>query len=109
MLSTRKAAATASAGPPAVSPGSPSRVPGAIAPTGSQTNVTQAIWSNLTPMQGPSSGYVNFPSGSQAASALQQWATDDSGNWYTQWSGQIYLVDWVPDPDGNYDARLLGS
>jgi hypothetical protein len=88
----------------------PQPVPASFAPTGSQVTAAQAIWSNLTPTTGPYSGYVNFPSGSQAAATFLPWATDDSGNYYTQWAGQIYIVGvTLPDPSGNYPAKLLGS
>lgn len=88
----------------------PQPVPGAIAPTGSQITAAQAIWQNLTSTTGPNTGFVNFPSGSQAASAFLPWATDGSGNYYTQWAGQIYIVGVAqPDSSGNYDAKLLGT
>jgi hypothetical protein len=120
LLSTRKAAAAGAAPSPATpfSPtpfvvpniAPPTPVPGVIAPTGSQVTATQAIWSNLTPSTGPSSGYVNFPAGSQAAAVFLPWAYDSAGNYYTQWAGQIYLVNVAqPDMMGNYAARLLGS
>jgi hypothetical protein len=88
----------------------PQPVPASFAPTGSQVTATQAIWANLTPTTGPYSGYVNFPSGSQAAAVFLPWATDDSGNYYTQWAGQIYIVGVTqPDMMGNYYSKLLGS
>lgn len=88
----------------------PAPVPGTIAPTGSQITAAQAIWQNLTPTTGPNTGFVNFPTGSQAASAFLPWATDSAGNYYTQWAGQIYLVGVAqPDSSGNYAAKLLGT
>jgi len=88
----------------------PAPVPGAIAPTGSQVTAAQAIWQNLTATTGPYAGFVNFPSGSQAAAAFLPWATDTAGNYYTQWAGQIYLVGVAqPDSNGNYPAKLLGT
>jgi hypothetical protein len=114
LLSRKAAAATPILGPQVTLPPTivtpPMPVPGAIAPTGSQITAAQAIWSNLTPTTGPSMGYVNFPSGSQAAAAFLPWATDGSGNYYTQWAGQIYIVGVAQlDSNGNYTAKLLGS
>jgi hypothetical protein len=88
----------------------PMPVPGNIAPTGSAITAAQAIWQNLTSTTGPYAGFVNFPSGSQAAAAFLPWATDGAGNYYTQWAGQIYLVGVAqPDSSGNYAAKLLGT
>lgn len=111
-LMTRKAGAAT----PAVqitSPGvvgAPAAVPGALAPTASTLTATQAVWANLTVTTGPTSGYVNFPTGSQAPAGFLSWATDGSGNYYTQWAGQIYIVDVAaPDANGNYPAKQLGT
>jgi hypothetical protein len=88
----------------------PAPVSGALAPTGSQISAASAVWSNLTATSGPTSGYVNFPSGSQAAAAFLPWATDGAGNYYTQWAGQIYIVGvGYTDSNGNYTAKLLGT
>lgn len=87
----------------------PAPVPGNIAPTGSAITATTAVWQNLTPATGPNTGYVNFSTGSQAAAALLPWATDGQGNYYTQWAGLIYLVNVVPDSNGNYAAKPLGT
>ena len=87
----------------------PQAVPGSMAPTVSQTSAAAAIWANFTPSAGPTSGYVNFPSGSQSAALFLPWATDSAGNNYTMWAAQIYLVSPTPDMQGNYAARLLGS
>lgn len=88
----------------------PAPVPGSIAPTGSQITAAAAVWSNLTSTTGPNTGYVNFPTGSQAAAALLPWATDGAGNYYTQWAGQIYIVGvGYTDTNGNYSAKLLGT
>jgi hypothetical protein len=111
LLTKKASAATPSVTLPAGSPISPPMpVPGAIAPTGSQVTAAQAIWQNLTSTTGPNTGFVNFPSGSQAAAAFLPWATDSAGNYYTQWAGQIYLVGVAqPDSSGNYAAKLLGT
>lgn len=87
--------------------------PGSAATTASQASVTAAVWKNLTATTGPSSGYVNFPLANggttQAAAAFLPWATDNAGNYYTQWDGLIYYITGVPDDSGNYPAILLGS
>lgn len=87
----------------------PQPVPGSIAPVGSQISAAAAIWQNLTPMTGPQQGYVNFPSGTQAAAALLPFAVDELGNAYTKWAGQLYIVTLTPDAQGNFSAKLLGS
>jgi len=87
----------------------PAAVPGAMAPTATTTSVSAAIWQNLTPSAGPTSGYVNFPTGSQAAALFLPWAGDSAGNAYTMWAGQIYIVDMNADADGNYPAKRLGT
>jgi hypothetical protein len=109
---TRKASAATSL--PSVLPSNPlappAPIPGAFAPTGSQITAAAAIWSNLAATSGPTSGYVNFPTGSQAAAAFLPWATDGAGNYYTQWAGQIYIVGvGYTDANGNYTAKLLGT
>lgn len=83
----------------------PQPVPGALATTSGALAATNSIWSNLTATTGPGTGFVNFPTGSQAAAGLLQWATDGSGNYYTQWAGHIYLVNVAQmDSNGNYTA-----
>lgn len=109
LLMTRKATAA-----PAVqitTPGTavgtvsaPTLSPAAAATTAGALSATNAIWANLTATTGPYSGFVNFPTGSQAAAGLLSWATDTSGNYYTQWAGHIYLVPLTTDGQGNYTA-----
>jgi hypothetical protein len=96
--------------PPIMSPVTPYEIPAAMAPAVGPVTAAAAIWQNFTPIDGPSSGYVNFPSGTQAAALFLPWATDGAGNNYTMWSGQIYIVNTdTPDLAGNYYSRLLGS
>jgi hypothetical protein len=108
---TRKASAAA----PAVqvtSPGAtsaPTLSPGSMATTAGALTATSQIWANLTATTGPYAGFVNFPTGSQAAAGVLQWATDGQGNYYTQWAGHIYLVPLTTDSDGNYTAGTLIS
>jgi hypothetical protein len=87
----------------------PSLSPGSLATTAGALTATNQIWSNLTATTGPYSGFVNFPTGSQAAAGLLQWATDGQGNYYTQWAGHIYLVPLTTDSQGNYTAGTLIS
>lgn len=112
LFSKKSAAATAAPSyvmSPVTGVTPPQAVPGSMAPTVSQTSAAAAIWANLTPSSGPTSGYVNFPTGSQAAALFLPWATDSAGNNYTMWSAQIYLVNLTPDSQGNYTAKLLGT
>lgn len=102
---TQKKATAATGGQVTLPVGGPAAVPGSMATTAGALSATNAIWSNLTPTTGPYSGFVNFPTGSQAAAGLLQWATDGVGNYYTQWAGHIYLVNVAqPDSSGNYPA-----
>lgn len=104
---SRKATAATPAGLPVQSSGGiapPVLSPGSSATTAGALSATNAIWQNLTATTGPYSGYVNFPTGSQAAAGLLQWATDGSGNYYTEWAGHIYLVPLLTDSSGNYTA-----
>lgn len=87
----------------------PSLSPGSQATTAGALSATNAIWGNLTATTGPYAGFVNFPTGSQAAAGLLPWATDGSGNYYTQWAGHIYLVPLMTDSQGNYTAGQLIS
>ena len=57
----------------------PSLSPGSAATTAGALTATNQIWTNLTATTGPYSGFVNFPTGSQAAAGLLSWATDGSG------------------------------
>jgi hypothetical protein len=106
---SRKASAATPGMSVGVTPGTPTLSPGSSATTAGALSATNAIWQNLTPTTGPYAGYVNFPTGSQAAAGLLQWATDGSGNYYTQWAGHIYLVPLVTDSSGNYTAGQLIS
>ena len=74
------------------------------APTSAQVSQQGAIWANLQPTSAPvSSGWVNFPSGSQAAASLLPWRTDGS-NFYTNWAGVVFAVPLTADQYGNYTA-----
>lgn len=106
-LMTRKA--TAAPAVQVTSPGTgtvsaPTLSPASAATTAGALSATNSIWANLTATTGPYAGFVNFPTGSQAAAGLLQWATDTAGNYYTQWAGHIYQVPLVTDDQGNYTA-----
>lgn len=75
------------------------------APTVVEVAQQSGIWANLQAMSASpfSGGYVNFPSGAQAASALLPWRTDGA-NFYTQWAGTVYAVPVTSDAQGNYTA-----
>jgi hypothetical protein len=74
------------------------------APTTLQVNRQATIWGNLMPTAFPgTSGWVNFPSGSQAAASLLPWRTDGS-NFYTNWAGVVFAVPLSTDQYGNYTA-----
>ena len=109
---TRKA----SAATPVIQPTSPTGTvlaptlsPGSAATTAGALTATNQIWANLQATTGPYAGFVNFPTGSQAAAGLLQWATDNQGDYYVQWAGHIYLVPLVTDASGNYTATTLIS
>jgi len=110
---TRKA----SAATPVIQPTSPvtgtvsapTLSPATAATTAGALTATNQIWANLTATTGPYAGFVNFPTGSQAAAGLLQWATDNQGNYYVQWAGHIYLVPLTTDASGNYTATTLIS
>jgi len=63
-------------------------------------------WARMAPAQGFDSGYVNFPSGSQAAAALFPVRVDVYGSPYVQWAGQLYILT-GPDASGNYNATQV--
>jgi hypothetical protein len=116
-LYARKAAAAtaaAAAGPAAtpglvqlpstVQPGLPVTYQVSVpAPTASQVSQAATRWSQLTPAVAPDSGWVNFPSGSQAAASLLQWGMDSQGSYYVEWSGQVFLIG-AQDSYGNWSA-----
>jgi hypothetical protein len=108
-LLSRKASAAPAASPGGGTIAPPSLSPGSMATTAGALTATNQIWQNLTATTGPYAGFVNFPTGSQAAAGLLQWATDGSGNYYTQWAGHIYLVPLLTDSQGNYNAGQLIS
>jgi hypothetical protein len=81
-------------------------LPGEKAPTASQVQSAGPFWDTLTPGTGPSSGYINFPSGTQAAAALFQVRNDGYGSPYVQWAGLTWILT-GPDASGNYTATQV--
>lgn len=80
-------------------------LPGDSAPTSQQVSSAINFWSTLTPEPALASGYINFPSGSQAGASLFGYgltAKDNSGNYYVQWAGGVYRVANTPDTQGNW-------
>ncbi len=72
--------------------------------TVAQASSQATTWAGLTPTSAPAqSGYVNFPSGSQAAVALLPWRTDGT-NFFTNWAGVVYRVPLSADQYGNLTA-----
>jgi hypothetical protein len=83
-------------------------LPGSLAPTLPAIVLSGSFWDSLTPTSPESQGFVNFPSGSQAAAALLTTRMDGLGNLYVQWAGQTYQLS-GPDQFGNYTATLSTS
>jgi hypothetical protein len=80
-------------------------LPGSMAPTQPQIAGAVSFWDTLAPATPPMSGYIQFPSGSQAAAALFGYgntAMDNSGNFYVQWAGGVYRLANTPDRSGNW-------
>lgn len=81
-------------------------LPGSMAPTATSIGSAADYWSRMAPVQGYSSGYINFPSGSQAAAALFPVRADVYGSPYVQWAGNLYILV-GPDASGNYTATQV--
>ena len=118
-LSKRASAATAAAGGAGSAPGSaadntssPPDVTaaydnaGVLAPSAPVIELSGSFWDSLAPSNPLPSGYVDFPSGSQAAAALLTTRVDALGNAYVQWAGQTYELG-AQDDAGNYPATLV--
>lgn len=81
-------------------------LPGSMAPTATQFTDAASFWTTLGTGDALSSGYVNFPSGSQAAAAAFQTRYDPYGSAYVQWAGRVYILT-GPDSMGNYTATAV--
>lgn len=84
----------------------PAGLPGAMAPTATEFTDAASFWTTLGAGDPLSSGYVNFPSGSQAAAAAFQTRYDPYGSAYVQWAGSVYILI-GPDSMGNYTATRV--
>lgn len=106
------AAKAAGAEVPPLAPGAPAEVPGSLAPTSQQIATSGASWDTLTPVDAIASGYIDFPSGTQAAAAdFSNGLTrmdPSSGEYYVQWAGETYVLGQM-DAQGNWPATLSGT
>lgn len=85
-------------------------LPGSMAQTAGQIQNAATLWSQLSPVQPLDSGYINFPSGSQAAAATfasGNTRMDAQGNYYVQWGGLTYQLG-SQDGAGNWPAQVVG-
>jgi len=85
----------------------PQPVPGSYAPTSAEVASAGSFWNQLQPVSGPGEGYVNFPSGSQAAATLLPFGMDSAGTYYTEWAGQVFQLQ-GQDAQGNWPAIAVG-
>lgn len=81
-------------------------LPGSMATTAGAITNAASFWNSLGSGDALASGYINFPSGSQAAAALFPVRTDVYGSPYIQWAGQVYIL-MGPDSMGNYTATQI--
>ena len=118
-----KKAAAATAAAPAGSPGAaslpgpvfqamtlPELAPG-LAPTSQAIAASGSFWDSLEPTSALSSGYINFPSGTQVGAATFRFGltrTDALGNYYVQWAGETYELG-SQDAAGNWPATLVSQ
>jgi hypothetical protein len=82
-------------------------LPATMAPTAPEIGSSASLWNNLSPAPGLTSGYINFPSGAQAAAALFPTRMDANGQYYVQWGGLVYVLG-VQDGSGNWPAQAVG-
>lgn len=81
------------------------------ATTAAQVSAATSFWNTLTPVVPLASGYIVFPSGSQAAAATfggGNTAMDGNSNLYVMWAGNVYQLG-SQDSAGNYPALLVTS
>lgn len=86
----------------------PQPLPGSMAATSGQLSTAASFWQSLTPVQPIPNGYINFPSGAQAAAAAFGYgntAMDSAGNYYVLWGGQVFELGSM-DANGNWPATL---
>lgn len=78
---------------------------GILAPSLIEVQSSGTYWDTLTPAASLASGWIDFPTGSQAAASLMQVRTDANNNSYVEWAGRVYQIV-GPDAAGNYLATL---
>lgn len=76
------------------------------APTASQVTAASSTFDSLPDAQGPTGGYVMFPSGSMADSVFLPYKQGPGGAVYTTWAGQVFEIGFA-NADGNYQATLV--
>lgn len=125
LRSGKASAATATPGSPSLNPGqlltqlssaSPwpiqagtqniPELPGSMAVSQPLVAGAASFWDSL--IAGPQipAGWINFPSGSQAAATLFQTRYDTYGSPYVQWAGLTYILV-GPNASGNYTATRV--
>jgi hypothetical protein len=82
-------------------------LPGSGALTSGQFQEARGLWDSLIPVMPLDSGYINFPSGSQAAATLFTTKMDGMGNYYVQWAGRTFQLG-NQDATGNWPAIAVG-
>ncbi len=82
-------------------------LPDTMAPTAAEVSASGSFWDRLQPVQSVDSGYINFPSGAQAAATLFQTRMDANGQYYVQWGGLVYVLG-SQDSSGNWPAQPVG-
>lgn len=86
-------------------------LPATMAPTTEQIQQSGTLWDTLMPVDPKTSGYINFPGGSQAAAATFRYGNtrvDTQGNTYVQWAGITYQLG-PQDASGNWPAIMASS
>lgn len=86
-------------------------LPASMAPTTGELQSSGSLWDTLMPVDPRTSGYINFPGGSQAAAATFRYGNtrvDTQGNTYVQWAGITYQLG-PQDASGNWPAMLANA
>ncbi len=85
-------------------------LPGSAAPAAGELSSGAGLWNSLTPVDPIAAGFINFPSGTQAAAsefASGLTRMDQSGAYYVSWAGRVYRLGDM-DAQGNWPAILAG-
>lgn len=89
----------------------PGVLPAALATSSAQVSVAADLWSTLQPVAPIDSGFIHFPTGTQAAASLLgagNTRMDGNGNYYVLWAGQVYQLG-NQDSSGNWPAMLANA